>query len=132
MKLETASTTKGAGVQPLRGCHWRLYTIRKRAELNGIAVSLIKKQFGPRHVQNRIYIERRRCQVIGGLTLGVEKIVERETDRLQKPLSDWPEFLISIPGNEDADPVFIIPRSQLDARGLQALEHVEKYAEAWW
>jgi hypothetical protein len=100
---------------------WRLQTLRNKATNQGFELRFLPKMFGPKHVQNRVFINGRRCQILAGLPIGRVEPGESRSHT-------WPEFLIYVPEPEAAAPVFIIPktyRQQLSAHDMT------QFANAW-
>ena len=71
--------------------------MRKKAANLGFETKFVRKMFGPRHVQNRPYINGHRCQLMTGLRLNPKSSGDREIIDLHAPRSAWAEFLICVP-----------------------------------
>jgi hypothetical protein len=105
----------------LRSRSWRLQTLRTKATNLGFELGFLPKMFGPRHVQNRVFINGRRCQILAGLPIGRTELVESRS-------RTWPEFLIYVPDPETAEPVFIIPRTH---QQQLSTDDMTQFANAW-
>lgn len=115
----------------MRVRNWRLHAVSKRAASLGCRIRLVRKLFGPRHLQNRMFINGRRCQLTGGLRDWVTNAEGRMAIDLRAHENFWPEFVICVPGPEDEGPIYIIPSSRLHAPTLHTAEQLENYADAW-
>jgi hypothetical protein len=98
--------------------NWKLLTIRKKAETLGLEIKFVKEMFGPRHVQNRVYISGHRCQVAtapSSDTNGVKAIEVREL------YSPWAQFLILVSQSvyENEKRFYVIPTQRLAESSFQ-------------
>ena len=107
--------------------------MRKKAADLGFTIKLVRKMFGPRHVQNRIYINGHRCQVMTGLRLNPNDSGDREMIDLYAPRTAWAEFVIYVPEPlpNDERPVLIIPTNRLHETPLQTADELNEYADRW-
>jgi hypothetical protein len=49
--------------------NWKLHAVRKKAANLAFRIGSVRKIFGPRHVQDRIYMNGNRCHLLPGLPL---------------------------------------------------------------
>ncbi|HEY6465031.1 MAG TPA: hypothetical protein VIY69_03515 [Candidatus Acidoferrales bacterium] len=110
---------------------------RKAASL-GLRVEFARKLFGPRHVQNRIYINGHRCQ----LATQVRPLEDAAQPPvvLSIPASTWANFVIlvpppicgaRVPPPGQNEPFFVVPRAVLQSTNLQTAGQLLKYADRW-
>jgi hypothetical protein len=119
--------------------NWKLDAVRKMAESLGLRIKFVQKTFGPKHAQNRIYINGHRCQLTAARCLNAER--EEAADYLHRPQNEWASFLIVVPAAagvpgpafEDEPRFYIIPRSRFVQSSGSFSNQVQlaEYANAW-
>jgi hypothetical protein len=127
--------------------NWKLHAVRTMAEKLGLKIKFVQKTFGPKHAQNRVYINGHRCQLTAAPWLNAEREEAADLRRLQ---NEWASFLIVIhdihdvrggrtvfgapgPLYENDRRFYIIPRSRfMQASGsLSNQVQLAEYANAW-
>lgn len=102
----------------------------RKARSIGLDVKFVRRTFGPKHAQNRIFINSRRCQLMTTLTLG-----QRVGGDGSAVSSAWAEFLICIdsPHDESGASFLVIPRNRLQdvAPYSGVAGELVEYAERW-
>ena len=117
--------------QRLRAQNWKLHAVRRRAAALGLAVKFVRKAFGPRHVQNRVYVNQRRCQrlavpLINGANCPVRLLADFHTP------SPWAEFLIYVPACAfEKEPFYIIPASVFEESTAGTTRCFTEYQDRW-
>src|SRR5580698_5014679 len=111
--------------------NWKLYAVRKKAESLGLRVEPVRKLFGPRHGQNRVYINGHRCHLMtrAGLVAAVDG--NHGSAILRIPESAWAKFVIYVPPPGRAEPFFVVPRDLLARVPLQTADQLTEYADSW-
>jgi len=107
---------------------WKLGAVRRKAASLGLRVEFARKLFGPKHIQNRIFINGHRCQ------LASRFIPPGNPDRtaaLPVPQSTWASFVIYVPPPGQNEPFFVIPQAVFRSTNLQAAEQLLNYADQW-
>jgi len=113
--------------------NWKLHAVREKALRLGFKVEFVRKVFGPRHVQDRIYINGRRCHLKAAFSQNMADGADRGSLDLRVPENVWAEFLIYVPppAAQRQEPFFIVPRSRLSDSALKTAEQFSAYAEGW-
>lgn len=113
--------------------NWKMHAVRKKAANWGCQIKFVPKVFGPRHIQDRIYINGHRCHLITGLGLNRNRSGDREAIALRVPKSFWAEFLIYVPEPlaQQEHPFFIVPRVRLSATAWPTADQLAAYADRW-
>src|ERR1700733_971647 len=93
--------------------NWKLNAVRRRAASLGLRVQFVRRTFGPPHVQNRVYINGRRCHLMAGLSPEARNCEDRSVAELRVPANDWAEFVIYVPQPVEERPFLIVPRDRL-------------------
>jgi hypothetical protein len=112
--------------------NWKLHAAKNKAASLGFQVRFVRKTFGPRHAQNRIYINGRRCQLMTGLRVNSTDNGDRATIDVRFPENTWAEFLIYVPElfAERELPFFIVPRRLLTETSHGA-EELNQCVDGW-
>jgi hypothetical protein len=113
--------------------NWKLHAVRKKAADVGFKIKFVRKIFGPQHVQDRIYINGRRCHLMPGSCLNPMSSGGQATIDLRVPENMWAEFLIyvpePVPGNEQT--FFIVPRNRFSETTLRTPDQLREHADNW-
>jgi hypothetical protein len=117
----------------LRVRNWKLHAVRKKAANWGCQIKFVRKVFGPRHIQDRIYINGHRCHLMSGLGLNPNDSGDPKAGALRVPKSFWAEFLIYVPEPlaKQEQPFFIVPRGRLSAAAWPTADQLAAYADRW-
>jgi hypothetical protein len=111
--------------------NWKLNAVRSRAASLGFRIQFVRRTFGPLHVQNRVYINGRRCHLMAGLSRDARERGDRRLAEPQASVNDWAEFVIYVPQPLDDGPLLIVPRDRLSKVGLQTADQFLEYADRW-
>jgi hypothetical protein len=96
----------------------------------GFAVSFVRKVFGPRHIQNRIYVNKRRCQLLAAPEIDFANRAVQPLADFYAGASPWAEFLIYVPASED-EPFLIVPAAAFQESASATTKHFTEYQDRW-
>jgi len=110
-----------------------LYAVKSKAANMGFRIEFVRKVFGPRHVQDRIYLNGRRCQLMTAHRVNPKTHGDGRLAEIRPPANAWAEFLIYVPEPlaQREQPFFIVPRRLLSEGALQTPDQLRQYAEGW-
>ena len=111
--------------------NWKLNAVRRRAASLGFRIQFLRRTFGPLHVQNRVYINGRRCHLMAGLSPDARECQDRGLTELRVPANDWAEFVIYVPQPVEEGPFLIVPRDRLSEANWKAENRLLEFAERW-
>ena len=110
--------------------NWKLCAVKKKAASLGLRVEFARKLFGPKHIQNRIYINGHRCQLATRRHQPEE--AAQPAVSLQTPAGSWAHFVIYVPPPGQDAPFLIVPRKALNVMSPQSDHLLEGYADTWF
>ena len=115
--------------------NWKLTKLIAIAESKGYDVELIPKHHWPGHVQNRVCINGRNCQVMSASRLSADSSTrEWSLINVNPPRNKWAEFLIfAVPSESEQTSVFIVPRDRIQKKTTTSLtaKWINAYADRW-
>jgi hypothetical protein len=112
--------------------NWNMRAVRSKAASLGLRVHYVRKVFGSRHIQDRLYINGWKCQLLSLVNPSPTVDKESAIAKIRVPLSAWAEFLIYVPGPlSDSQPFLIIPRDRLLESTSRNADQLLPYADGW-
>lgn len=109
--------------------NWKLGAVKRKAASLGLRVEFARKLLGPKHIQNRVFINGHRCQL--ATQIRPPEDTAQPPLELRIPASTWANFVIYVPPPGQDEPFFVIPRDALPTIDLQATDQLAKYANRW-
>jgi|HubBroStandDraft_4_1064222.scaffolds.fasta_scaffold25127_4 hypothetical protein len=115
--------------------NWKLQKLITVAQSKRYNVQLIPKGKWPGHVQNRIRINGRQCQVMSASRLSSDRNArEWKLININPPRNTWAEFLIFIlPSDSEQTSIFIVPRERIQKKTTTSItaKWINECADRW-